>query len=239
MNRFGLLSSAIVLLVAFVASGCAVEELPNEREVPPSITGCPNGSLEGCFNYNEMSGYLETVTPMVREYFREQYPRVADPRDVVYVASGRQGRSPCGNVVNGDSYEYCGADDTIYIGQDLLWAFYHEIGDAAPVVGLAHEWAHHLQVTQRVPLPRTAKESVDFENQADCIAGAWARYADEKGWLEREDDLADVTSLLNAIGSRESGNRDHGTPRERIQAFDLGFEDGVRACNTYTQPSPG
>ena len=108
----------------------------------------------------------------------------------------------------------------------------------APIVGLAHEWGHHVQAATNVPFPRTLRERVNYENQADCISGAWTRYADEQGWLERPDDLEDVEGLMRAIGTRESRNRDHGTVAERAHAFNRGFDAGLGACNAFTAATP-
>src|SRR5690606_28680706 len=128
-------------------------------------------------------------------------------------------------------------NNTIYIGQDLIWAFYRQAGDAAPAVALAHEWGHHLQSMLGVPFARSQSQAIAFENQADCISGAWAKYADEQAWLE-DDDLGDIETLLRLIGSRESRARDHGTTAERAEAFQLSYENGIEACNAYFPNSP-
>jgi predicted metalloprotease len=89
-----------------------------------------------------------------------------------------------------------------------------------------------------VPMPRTAAQSVRFENQADCISGAWAKYAREKGWLEEPDDIEDAGTLLQAIGSRESAGRDHGTVAERTKAFQMSLRDGIKACDSFFRSAP-
>jgi predicted metalloprotease len=210
---------------------------PPTQTATTTNTGCPGGSLEGCFSYSQMAAYLEAVKPMVAQFFQTSYPRISAPRDIVYVPAGRAAAGPCGYSTSA-AYEYCAANRKIYIGQDLLWAFYRQHGDAAPVIGLAHEWAHHLQFMLDVPAARTAAESVRFENQADCLSGAFARYAGEQGWLEYPDDLEDVDGLLQTIGSRETASRDHGTAAERARAFDMGFESGATACNSFFPNSP-
>ena len=197
---------------------------------------CPNGSLEGCFDYAGMAAYLQTVRPLVTQFFAEKYPKLPAPRDVVFIPARRYISGVCG-LSDSAAYEYCPADGRVFIGQDLLWSFYRRQGDAAPVVALAHEFGHHVQVMQRVPNPRSAAQSVVFENQADCIAGAFAQYADQKGWLEK-DDLGDVEGLMQAVGSRESRYRDHGTVAERTLAFESGFKSGVKACNSYFPSTP-
>jgi len=236
--RSGILLAAVagVLLLAGCASGAA------PRAAEPSPSPGARVSLEGRYGPADMGAFLDAVSPMVAGFFESAYPRLAAPR-IVYVARAEAGRSPCYDAggrpgsFDSQSFEYCPANATVYIGQDLLWSFYR-IGDAAPVVGLAHEWGHHLQVLRRVPSPRNPSQSVDFENQADCVSGAWARYADEQGWLELPDDLGDIESLLQAIGTRERGNRDHGTTAERARAFGLGFESGIAACNRYSPSAP-
>ena len=195
------------------------------------------GSLEGCFTYDEMDEYVDAVVPMVAQYFETAYEGVPAPQDIVYIPNGRAARTYCG-VSNSEAYEYCTGDRTIYVGQDLIWAFYRQAGDAAPAVALAHEWGHHLQNMLDVPYAQTQAQAIDFENQADCISGTWASYADEQGWLETENDVGDVETLLQLIGSRESSSRDHGTSAERADAFESGFEAGIASCNAYFPDSP-
>ena len=92
-------------------------------------------------------------------------------------------------------------------------------GDAGPAVGLAHEFGHHIQQLRGVPAPRTAEQSTQHENQADCIAGAWTKYTDEHKWLEYPDDIEDIDTLFPLIGSAEGNDRDHGTAAQRSQSF--------------------
>jgi predicted metalloprotease len=239
-----LLIVVAALLLTLFATGCYMSEDDDAESPTPAQTAaeaqgggesrCPGGSLEGCFTYDQMSEYMDVVTPMVAQFFQERYPNVAAPRNVVFVPRGQQAATACGSVATSESYEYCGANQTIYVGQDLIWEFYRNAGDAAPAIGLAHEWGHHLQVMLGLPQPRTAAQSVQFENQADCISGAWAKYADSNGWLESEDDVQDIETLLGLIGSREGSGRDHGTVAERSRAFDTGFGQDLQACNSYT-----
>jgi predicted metalloprotease len=219
----------------------SLPDTPSPAEATPAPTATPEPeaqivSLEGAFSYDEMPDYLDAVAPMVAAYYEQQYPDIPDPR-LVYIPSRQVARSGCGYLYS-DAYAYCAANQAIYVGQDLLWAFYRQAGDAAPALGLAHEWGHHVQYYRGVPYGRTAAQSVDFENQADCLSGAWARYADEQGWLEREDDLQDVATLMQFIGSRESSSRDHGTTAERADAFQRAFTTGIDACNAYFPHDP-
>jgi len=229
----------VLTLTLFLAAGCdsgggESKSTPVPAETATSRCG---GSLEGCFGYAEMPVYLDSITPLVSQFFNARYASVREPR-IVFVPNGRNGSGPCGGYATSQSYEYCPANQTIYVGQDLLWSFYHGAGDAAPAIGLAHEWGHHLQFMLDVPMPRSAAESVRFENQADCISGAWAKYAREKGWLEEPDDIEDAGALLQAIGSRESAGRDHGTAVERTKSFQMSFREGIKACDAFFPTAP-
>lgn len=220
----------------------AATQTPAAIEAPaPTATATPTPeaervSLEGAFSYGQMPDYLDAIAPMIAQFYETEYTDIPDPH-LVYIPSGRYTRGACG-ISDSTAYEYCAGNGTIYVGQDLLWAFYQKAGDAAPAIALAHEWGHHVQYYRGVPYGRTAAESVDFENQADCLSGAWAQYADEQGWLEREDDLADVETLMQFIGSAETSRRDHGTTAERADAFQRAFASGAGACNAYFPDEP-
>jgi predicted metalloprotease len=228
----------VVLFLALAAAGCGAERTSSpESQGNSRPATCPRGSLEGCFTYATMATYLETIEPLVARYFETQYPKLRAPRDVVYIPDSMSVRDGCGGFSTSAAYEYCPASQRIYIGQNLLWSFYKRYGDAAPVVGLAHEWGHHVQFTLGVPNPRSTADRKRFENQADCLSGAFIKYADEQDWLET-DDLRDIDGLLQAIGGREGPGRDHGTAAERRTAFNQGFKSGAKACSSYFPATP-
>jgi predicted metalloprotease len=246
-----LLPVVLVAALSIAAVGCGAGRESSVAESPPLIETpapapaatpaavpeeAPPVSLEGAFSYSTMPDYLDAIAPMVAQFYEEAYGDIPDPR-LVFIPVGRYARGVCG-YSDSYAYEYCGGNRTIYVGQDLLWDFYRGAGDAAPAIALAHEWGHHVQYYRGVPYGRTNAESVDFENQADCLSGAWAQYADEQGWLEREDDLEDVGRLMQLIGSAESSRRDHGTTSERVEAFQLAYAGGAAACNAYFPEEP-
>jgi predicted metalloprotease len=207
---------------------------PSDRGAPEPGTSTPGQSLEGQFDREGMNEYVDAVVPMITEYMQETWPNLPLP-EVVYVPEGYSGREGCldqnGNQARATSgsYEYCPVDGAVYVGQDMLWEFYTRTGDAGPAVGLAHEFGHHIQSELGLTLENMS--SVDIENQADCIAGAWTRFTDERGWLEREDDLQDIETLFPLIGSAEGPDRDHGTTQERAASFEAGFLGGIEACD--------
>lgn len=202
-------------------------------------------SLETCYSHDEMDELLRVAHELVLDFATDEYtPQLFWVR-LRYVAAGESGLSRCYERpgvrahFTEDSYEYCPADNTIYIGQEELWRFYSGIGDVAPIVGLAHEFGHFMQSVADVPPPTTPAESVHHENQADCFAGAWFQHADEAGLVERPDDLEDIDEILELIGSSEDDpGRTHGTAAERKQAFEQGWGGGLEACNQYYPATP-
>jgi predicted metalloprotease len=237
-----------ILALAALTAACA--GLPTARghrvtHSTESPRATPSGSsLEGRFSYDQMDQYVDAVVPMITAWTHQTWPDQPDPARVVYVphaASGPEGcRDSSGRLArySARSYEYCGSDGRIYVGQDMLWSLYTEAGDAGPAVGLAHEWGHHIQSLVGVPAPESAAEAVGLEDQADCIAGAWTRFTDQQGWLEYPDDIEDIEALFPLIGSAEGPGRDHGTTPERVDSFNIGWEGGVAGCNEFYPDTP-
>ncbi|HEX6871314.1 MAG TPA: neutral zinc metallopeptidase [Micromonosporaceae bacterium] len=244
------LAALLGVMLTVLLAGC--ESADNSGNGPattgttPSANASPRPSgstLEGKFSYDTIDDYVNAVIPLMTQWTGATWPQMSQPR-VRYVPNGASGPEDCVDqngqaaTYTAQSYEYCGADNTIYLGQNSLWGFYTRTGDAGPAVALAHEYGHHVQQQAGVPSPSTPKESINHENQADCIAGAWTRYADEQGWLEYPDDLKDIEQLFPLIGSGEGPERDHGTTAERVKSFQLGQSNGIAACNSFYPQTP-
>jgi hypothetical protein len=227
-------AGAAVLVAAAMAMG--------GWAVPAQADDCQ--SLEDCYGYEEMGTFLGLAWGLVNDFIQDRFPSRLFLVRLQYVPHGESGTEGCDDESGPAeytemSYEYCAPDKTIYIGQDLLWKFYSEIGDAAAVMGLAHEYGHFLQDVQGVPPATTAAESIPRENQADCVAGAWFGYAESLGIVEYSDDLDDLKGLLDFIGSSESDeNRDHGTTAERTDSVNLGIAGGIESCNAFFPETP-
>ena len=113
---------------------------------------------------------------------------------------------------------------------------------------------HHIQnllginqqvreMQSRVNKKQANQLSVKQELQADCFAGIWGKYVQDKGLME----VGDFESAMNtasAIGDdrlqQQSGGRvvpdsfTHGTSKERQAWFNKGFTTGsIQACNTF------
>lgn len=241
------------IIVALVAGACAglpsLDEPGSDPAPDTSTTRIPRPSgsgesLEGKFDYNSMDKYVDAILPMITQFLDDTWRgRMPHPK-VVYVPRGAAGPEDCldgsgrASTYSGESFEFCGADETVYLGQDMLFGFYDRTGDAGPAVGMAHEFGHHIQQQAGVPAPRSAEQSIRHENQADCIAGAWTKYTDDHNWLEYPDDLEDIDALFPLIGSAEGPDRDHGTVDQRQASFQRGFEGGISTCSSFYPAAP-
>ena len=213
--------------------------VPNPQPYKAFPAPCPDGTLEGRYTFVQMQSFANCAVALVSNFITASYKRMPPPAAVYYIAQGKIGNEPCidetgaPGTFNDVSYEYCPVDNKIYIGQAELWEFYHGIGDAAPIVGLAHEWGHLIQTQTGVPAPTDNVESVNHENQADCVAGAFVAYVGAKNWLEYPADVGDIAGLLQEIASAETASRTHGTLEERSKSLSMGIKGGLFACNSF------
>ncbi len=152
---------------------------------------------------------------------------------------------------------YCPPDQQVYI--DL--SFFGELerrhdapGDFAQAYVIAHEVGHHLQnllgTSTRVHQARARLSEVDGnalsirqELQADCYAGVWAHYAQQRGLLEPGDideglraaaAIGDDTIQRRAQGRITPETWTHGSSEERVRWFRTGFQNGtMQSCDTF------
>jgi uncharacterized protein len=168
--------------------------------------------------------------------------------------------SACGMASAATGPFYCPSDQKVYLDtaffEDMRTQF-DAAGDFAQAYVIAHEIGHHVQnLTGVLPQFNRRRQSmseseanamsVRVELQADCYAGIWGRYTDQKGILER----GDIEEALNAaeqIGDDALQKRSqgyvvpdsftHGTSEQRAKWFRRGFETGkVSACDTFSGP---
>jgi len=208
----------------------------------------PCKDFEGCFTKpGDMYYFFNAGLDMIETFGTESLGKPTSPRAWLYVPTGVTGKEACVDPdgsgaaakYTDQSYEYCPGDQTIYVGEQAMWEFYSDHGDAAPIVALAHEWGHHLQTVAGMVVRRDHKRAdiLAQEIQADCVAGAWTGWAKTRGMLNEQDDLQDVGALMTAIA--EFGpERTHGTLEERVGAFETGFREGLASCNRYVDQKP-
>jgi hypothetical protein len=170
--------------------------------------------------------------------------------------------SACGLASSAVGPFYCSADSRVYLDrsffEDLSQRF-GASGQFARAYVIAHEIGHHVQnqmgITEKVAQQRArAGEgrsnalSVQIELQADCFAGVWGHFAQQRKLLE-PGDVESGLSAATAIGDdriqRQSRGHvspesfTHGSSAQRVRWFRAGLDSGdVRQCSTVTAARP-
>ena len=166
-------------------------------------------------------------------------------------------QSACGFASAASGPFYCPGDRKVYLDMsffDELANKFDASGDFAQAYVVAHEVGHHVQNLTGV-LPRFNQQrqrmseveanqmSIRVELQADCYAGIWGKYTEQKGLLERGD-LEEALNAATQIGDDTLQKRtqgyvvpesfNHGTSEQRRRWFKRGFDTGrVDACDTF------
>nr|WP_321460261.1 neutral zinc metallopeptidase [uncultured Cohaesibacter sp.] len=212
---------------------------------------------------DEMASFVKVVLAETEDVwgtiFQKAGQSYPQPKLVLFSS---QIRSACGFASSATGPFYCPGDQKVYI--DL--GFYQELrnrfeapGDFAQAYVIAHEVGHHIQNVTGV-LPKfnemrrsmseleTNKMSIRVELQADCYAGVWGHYTNQKGLLD-QGDLDEALNAATQIGDDALQKRmqgyvvpdsfNHGTSAQRKKWFARGYESGsVASCDTFSVANP-
>jgi uncharacterized protein len=191
-----------------------------------------------------MNEYLTAVTTDVDAYWTKAFKDAGLPEPRVGYSWSPPDQSMAA---------YSPEDDTIYISEQFATAIYDgaldqqlpgssqgyggTVGDFAVAYIVAHEYGHQIQ--DELGLFEQYGDQVPtmaFELQADCYAGTWANSADTAGKLD-DGDVQEALDAALAVGDFDQANPGHhGTPEQRADAWNHGFESGEpSACNQYLE----
>jgi uncharacterized protein len=246
----------------YLGSATAADQTTTLKPLPPEsadrnlILGSQDGTQP-----ESMEQFLTAVTKDVDSYWTKVFQEsgLPEPRvGYVWIPAGQTAASACGdeNGTLGDSAAaYCPGDDTIYVSQKFATDIYdgaldqalpgsaqgygRTMGDFAVAYIVAHEYGHEVQdelgllQNDGQQLPTMA-----FELQADCYAGTWANSAYQENRLE-DGDVQEALDAALAVGDFDTANpAHHGTPEQREQAWNSGFQSGdPSACGDYLDPA--
>jgi uncharacterized protein len=133
----------------------------------------------------------------------------------------------CGGSQSGPFY--CSPDRVVYLDTQVMETQLSDFGDFGAATIIAHEIGHHTQALRGL----LGVPSIFKELQADCLAGGWMKDADARGLLEVSDSQEAAGSLFEAgdrFGIPWFDPTAHGTPQQRVEAFRIGFLQGVSSC---------
>ena len=208
---------------------------------------------------DETTAFVRTVLAETEDVwngiFQASGERYQEPTLVLF--AGRT-NSACGTASSASGPFYCPSDQKVYLDT----AFFRQLaqqfgasGDFAQAYVIAHEVGHHVQnLTGVLPKFNQARQSmseadanamsVRVELQADCLAGIWGKYTEQKGLLS-DGDLEEALNAAHQIGDdvlQKSGQGyvvpdsfTHGTAAQRMKWFKRGFDSGkYNACDTFS-----
>jgi predicted metalloprotease len=251
------LGSAVSDDAAAASDGGTAVTAPEERRKPGSGSqGLIVGSRDSA-QPQDMEQFLTAVTTDVDAYWTQAFEDSGLPEPKVgyaWIPAGQTAASACGDgdgTMGDTAAAYCPGDDTIYISQQFATDIYdgaldhalpgssqgygRTMGDFAVAYIVAHEYGHQVQdelgafqkYGQQLP-------TMAFELQADCYAGTWAASAYRENRLE-DGDVQEALDAALAVGDFDAANpAHHGTPEQRAEAWNSGFEAGdPSSCGRY------
>ncbi len=207
-------------------------------ESEPGGTIGTDGRTE--FNYDQYQSTIKGTLGLLERYWTETLPTLgaeySSPRAYTYYRSDEGEGPACGQEkAPPNNAFYCPAGDFIAWDESgLMIPYYVQGGDFAASFVLAHEFGHAMQAR----LPRQEELGVLRELQADCFAGAWARWVSQQKLLAAGDlDEATLAVFIarDVPGTPWTDPAAHGSGFERTRAFGDGFESGAKSC--YPAPA--
>ncbi|WP_160008088.1 neutral zinc metallopeptidase [Rhizobium sp. 18055] len=210
---------------------------------------------------DEMTAFVRTVLAETEDTWHGIFQTMGrdyeEPRLVLF---NGQTKSGCGFASAATGPFYCPTDRKVYLDT----AFFNELsrkfgasGDFAEAYVVSHEVGHHVQnllgilpkfneARQSMSEADANKMSVRVELQADCFAGIWGKFTQQKGILEAGD-LEEALNAAQQIGDDTLQKRsqgyvvpesfNHGTSAQRVKWFKRGFDSGqLTSCDTFSGP---
>jgi predicted metalloprotease len=243
----------VIILLAALLCGVdprqLLENLPAGTETQQRAPGAEPGAQPA----DENRQFVGAVMGSTEDVWNEILPRQARVRyqaPKLVLFSG-QVSSACGYASAATGPFYCPGDQNLYLDFDFFSELKNEFrapGDFAQAYVIAHEVGHHVQnllgTMSRVQRAGSNNQlSVALELQADCYAGVWAYYAQQKGLVETGD-AEEAIRAAGAVGDdiiqkRTQGyvvpdSFTHGSAQQRIQWFAKGMQSGdMRQCEAF------
>lgn len=188
--------------------------------------------------------------------FQKRGRTYQEPKLVLY---SRAVESACGMAGSAMGPFYCASDHKIYLDLSFFEDMRAQLGasgDFAQAYVIAHEVGHHVQtllgITGKVNELQSRADSfqrnelsVRLELQADCLAGVWARQAEETRHILEAGDIEEGLNAASAIGDDRIQRRTqgyvvpdaftHGSSAQRVRWFKRGLQSGeLQACDTFS-----
>ena len=234
VGGIGLAGTALLAFVGYLMTGTVdlgplVTEVIN-TQTTEQTTG-DTAQFEGADEYEV---FASTVLGSTNEVWNKEFATIGkdyvSPNFVLFRAGTE---SACGGAYSEYGPHYCPTDQTVYLDEtffDELRDRFGAEGDVAQAYVMAHEVGHHVQT-----LLGFESSSVEFELQADCLAGVWANSVKDAGVFETGE-IKEALDAASAVGDdniqKSTTGRvnpetwTHGSSEQRVSAFTAGYEGG-------------
>lgn len=249
----------VVIYFIFKAMGIDLLQVMEGGSVSPSGYEQSQSAPSGSASEEDTKAFVATVLAETEDtwngIFQANGQTYEEPKLVLF----RGGiESACGSASSASGPFYCPGDHKVYLDMsffDELSQRFNASGDFAEAYVIAHEVGHHVQnllgilpkvnaQRQRMSEADSNAMSVRVELQADCFAGIWGKYTEQKGLLE-QGDLEEALNAATQIGDDTLQKRtqgyvvpesfNHGTSAQRSEWFKRGFDSGkLSSCDTFS-----
>ena len=253
---------AVVVLLLNLFTGGDFSSLLGGGTAPGSGSGSGETEIANCETGQDANARddcrLAAASLALDEFWTGELQGYRAPQLIVV-----DGATPtqCGTASNATGPFYCPTEETVYVDPTFFGVLREQFdasaGPLAQLYVLAHEYGHHVQaltgVFEQHPDNGTGPDSngVRTELQADCFAGAWVAgmtVADDENGTPflQTPTPAQITDALNAAAAvgddhiqQESGgivnpeSWTHGSSEQRQRWFDVGYDSGAAACDTF------
>lgn len=212
----------------------------------------PSAQVSGGETRSEARSFVAVVLADTEDVwttqFRKEGREYAAPKLVLFRGSVQ---SACGSATSASGPFYCPADQRVYLDLSFLNELASGLGaggDFAAAYVIAHEVGHHVQNLlgleerfrdrqQSMSRGERNQASVNFELQADCLAGVWAKDTETSKQVVEAGDIDEAVRAAGAVGDDRLQQRSqgyvvpdsftHGSSDQRVAAFRQGYDGGI------------
>lgn len=236
--------NAIVLALVMVltVAACGDTTTADAECTPADLIQVSDETCYTRITINEfILGIYQTTVDFYEAEF-ENYPKLAEPIPLSVIDSEELAMSTCG-LANSYDVFYCEREGVMYVGADVIWSVYsyQPTGELVATLAIPHEWGHALQellgvfeAVAAAPPEQWRDIEIQEELQAECFAGAWAKFTVSEGSMPREIISEEYVLEMHS----EPGPPTHGTSEENFDAYMLGVNGGVKACERFFPEHP-
>jgi len=252
----GGIGALVVAVIMLLLGGKPDEVMQNLQPTQTSTQQAGPLSAED----QEMGQFISVVLADTEDVWNQQFQEAGrqyrEPGLVMFTDATQ---SACGFAQAATGPFYCPGDEKVYIDLGFFRDMQRQLGasgDFAFAYVIAHEVGHHVQnmmgVMDEMQRAQQTMDQTEFnrfmvrmELQADFLAGVWAHHAQRMKSILEEGDIEEGLNAAASVGDDRIMKRTqgtvvpdaftHGTSKQRVYWFSLGFKTGdVSQGNTFS-----